>query len=48
MRLGAEIEMTTSGGGAFEKFQVLIRIVTRADFTVLRGEAFQHVSGITT
>lgn len=42
------IELTTEGGDAFEKHQVLIKLTWRGDFNTLDATAFHMLSGITT
>jgi len=48
MRMGAMIEVTTSGGDAFSKHQVLVKITLRFDCHLAQGTAFHALNGITT
>lgn len=48
LRTDATIEATTSGGNAFEKHQLLIKLTFRGDFGCLHSGAFHVLKGITT
>jgi len=47
IRTDAMIEVTTEGGGSFEKYQVLVRIVFRGDVKRINAGAFHVLRGIT-
>jgi len=48
IRSAAMIEVTTEGGGSFEKYTVLVRVVFRGDVKRINAGAFHALRGITT
>lgn len=48
VRTGAMVETTTSGGDAFKKHQLLVKITSRFDFVAADETAFHRLAGVTT